>query len=180
VEGGSSADHPSGSSQRPTHLVVGRILRPHGMIGEVVAEILTDFPDRFSLLKTVYLGELHTPVTLEGYRMHGRRILLKLAGSDHRDQADRYRGNLIYVPIDDAIPLEEDRYYLYEIVGLETWTTEGEYLGRIEEVIHTGSNDVYVVKDGDREVLIPALSDVVLDVDVDAGRIEVRLMKGLR
>ena len=179
MEGASKADHPSSSSRQPTHLVVGRILRPHGMRGEVEAEILTDYPERFSLLKTVYLGEGHTPVTLEGYRMHGRRILLTLAGTDHRDKADKYRGDLIYVPIDEAIPLGEDEYYLYEIVGLETWTTEGEYLGRIEEVLHTGSNDVYVVKDGDREVLIPALSDVVLDVDVDAGRIEVRLMKGL-
>ena len=180
MDGGSSADHTPGSSPRPSHLVVGRILRPHGMRGEVEAEILTDYPDRFSLLKTVYLGEDHAPVALEGHRFHGRRILLKLAGCDHRDEADKYRGDLIYVPLDEAIPLGEDEYYLFEIVGLETWTTEGEYLGRLEEVIETGSNDVYVVRDGEREVLIPALSDVILDVDLDAGRMEVRLMKGLR
>ena len=143
-------------------------------------EVLTDFPERFSRLKTVYLGEERSPAVLEGHRMHGRRILLKFAQFDDRDQADQLRGELIYVPVEEAIPLGEDEYYLYEIVGLEVWTTEGEYLGRVEEVLHTGSNDVYVVREADEETLIPAISDVVLKIDVDEGRIEVRLAKGLR
>jgi 16S rRNA processing protein RimM len=167
-------------SRRPAHLVIGRILSPHGLQGEVEVEILTEFPERYSLLKTVLVGEQHTPVVLEGHRMHRARILLKLAGCENRDDADELRGQLIYVPIDEAMPLEEDTYYLYEIVGLEVWTADGEYLGRVEEVIETGGNDVYVVKDGEKETLIPALSGVVLNVDLDEGRMEVRLMKGLR
>jgi 16S rRNA processing protein RimM len=155
-------------------------LKPHGLAGEVQVQILTDFPDRFDMLKTVYLGEHYTAAVLESQRRHGRRILLKFEGCDDREEAEKLRGELIYVPVDEAVPLEEDEYYVHEIVGLQAWTTEGEYLGRIEEVIHTGSNDVYVVRDSVRETLIPALSDVVLKIDTEQGRIEVQLMKGLR
>ena len=175
-----SAGESGRRSRRPTHLVIGRILSPHGLSGEVEVQILTDFPERFSLLKTVLLGEQYTPVVLEGHRMHRARILLKFAGCDSREDADELRGQLIHVPIDEAMPLGEDEYYLYEIVGLEVWTAEGECLGWVEEVIETGGNDVYVVRDGEKEILIPALSDVVLNVDLEKGRMEVRLMKGLR
>jgi 16S rRNA processing protein RimM len=167
-------------SRRPTHLAIGRVVRPHGLVGEVEVHVLTDFPDRFDMLKTVYLGEDHTPVVIESQRGHGRRILLKFAGCDARGDAEKLRRKLVYVPVEEAVPLGEGEYYLHEIVGLQTWTTEGEYLGRVEEVIDTGSNDVYVVRDGVRETLIPALSDVVLNIDIEQGRIEVRLMKGLR
>ncbi|HUS70623.1 MAG TPA: ribosome maturation factor RimM [Anaerolineae bacterium] len=167
-------------SRRPTHLAIGRVSKPHGLAGEVEVQILTDFPDRFDMLKTVYVGERYTPAFLESQRRHGRRILLKFEGCEDREEAEKLRGELIYVPVDEAVPLEEDEYYLHEIVGLQAWTTEGEYLGRIEEVIDTGSNDVYVVRDGVRETLIPALSDVVLNIDIEHGRIEVQLMKGLR
>jgi 16S rRNA processing protein RimM len=171
---------PASHSRQPTHLVIARILSPHGVKGEVQAELLTDFPERFGRLKTLYLGEERRPEVLEGHRMHGRRILLKFARCDDCDQAGELRGELIYVPVEEAIPLGDDEYYLYEIVGLRVWTTEGEYLGRVVEVLHTGSNDVYVVREADEEILIPAISDVVLKIDVDEGRIEVRLTKGLR
>ncbi|NIN69941.1 MAG: 16S rRNA processing protein RimM [Anaerolineae bacterium] len=166
--------------KRPSHLVVARILGPVGMRGEVKAEVLTDFPHRFSLLKTVYLGEELAPAVVEAHRFHGRRVILKLEGCENRDDAAGLKGKLVQVPAEEAIPLEEDEYYIYEIIGLEVWTIEGEFLGRVDEVLFTGSNDVYVVKDGHQEVLIPALSDVVTKVDTEEGRIEVRLMEGLR
>ena len=166
--------------KRPSHLVIARILTPHGLKGEVKAEILTDFPDRFSLLKTVYLGEELSPATVEGHRGTGRKIILKLDGCEDRDQAGMLRGKLIYVPVEEAVPLGEDEYYVHEVVGLQVWTTEGELLGHVDEILFTGSNDVYIVKDGDKEVLIPALSDVVKKVDIKEGRMEVRLLEGLR
>jgi 16S rRNA processing protein RimM len=166
--------------KRPAHLVIGRILGPHGMKGEVQVEILTDFPERFDGLETVYVGDELQAVDVVGCRTHGSRALLKLAGYESRETAAKLRGQLVQVPIEDAVLLENDEYYLYEIVGLEVRTTEGESLGRVAEVIETGSNDVYVVRDGDQEILIPALSDVVTRVDLDAGRIEVQLPRGLR
>jgi 16S rRNA processing protein RimM len=167
-------------AKRPTHLVIGRILGPHGVDGEVKVEVLTDFPERFGLLKTAYLGKELNAVTVMGCRMQGRRALLKLAGYEDRDAAGRLRGQLVQIPMDEAVPLGDEEYYLYEILGLEARTTEGEYLGRVVEIIDTGSNDVYVVRDGDQEILIPALSDVVTRVDLEEGRIEVQLPKGLR
>ena len=89
-------------------MVIGRILSPHGLGGEVEVQILTDFPERFSLLEAVLVGEQYTPVVLEGHRMHGARILLKFAGCENREDADELRGQLIHVPIDEAMPLEEN------------------------------------------------------------------------
>ncbi len=170
----------AGRGERPTHLIVARILGPHGLQGEVKAEVLTDFPDRFSLLKTVYVGDELTPAVLEGHRLQGGKIILKLEGCEDRENAAELQGKLVYVTLEEAVPLAEDEYYVYEIMGLEVWTTEGEFLGYVDEVLHTGSNDVYVVKNGRGEVLVPALSDVVREVDLERGRIEVRLMEGLR
>lgn len=169
-----------GGRAGPSHLVVGRILGPHGLKGEVKVEILTDFPERFGLLETVYLGEELSPVVIEGQRFNKNRIILKLPGCDDREGAGKLRGQFIHVPVEEAMPLGDGEYYLYEILGLEVWTEEGEYLGCVEDILFTGSNDVYVVKNGDREVLIPALSDVVTEVDTDRGRLTVRLMEGLR
>jgi 16S rRNA processing protein RimM len=86
---------------------------------------------------------------------------------------------LVQIPIEEAMPLGEDEYYVYQIVGLDVWTAEGEYLGRISEVLFTGANDVYVVQGEKGEILIPAIEDVVLEVDLDGGRLTVELMEGL-
>ncbi len=169
-----------GRQNRPSHLVIGRILAPHGAKGEVQAEILTDFPDRFGLLQTLYLGEELDPVSVEGHRFHKHRVILKLAGCEDRNDVGALRGKLIYVPVEEAMPLEEDEYYLYQILGLEVWTTEGEFLGCVDEILFTGGNDVYIVRNGDEEVLIPAISDVVKEVDISKGRLTVQLMEGLR
>ncbi len=164
----------------PSHLVIGRILAAHGLKGEVEAQILTDFPQRFEASKTIYLGEELRPAVIERHRFHRDRVILKLGVCRDRDEADAQRGKLIYVPLEEAAPLQEDEYYLYQVLGLDVWTSEGEFLGRVSDILFTGSNDVYVVRDGHQEVLIPAISDVVREVDVDNGRLTVLLPEGLR
>ena len=139
----------------------------------------TDFPERFKRLKRVYLGEKVTPFVLEGSRLHKGNALLKLGGCDDRDAAEKLRGQLVQIPIEEAMPLGDDEYYVYQIVDLDVWTAEGEYLGRISEVLFTGANDVYVVQGEKGEILIPAVEDVVLEVDLDGGRLTVQLMEGL-
>jgi len=86
---------------------------------------------------------------------------------------------LVQIPVEEAAPLEEGEYYLYQIVGLATWTVEGEYLGRVREVLTTGANDVYVVRGPKGEVLLPAIEEVIREVDLEAGRMIVSLMEGL-
>ncbi len=174
----------SGSSTRspePRYLIIGQVMRAHGLRGEVKVKILTDFPERFGLLKTVYLGDEARPYELEGFRLQRKGALLKLAGCDDRSAAEKLRGQVVQIPIEEAMPLGEDEYYVHQIEGLTVWTTDGERLGVIRDVLFTGSNEVYVVEGDDRsEILIPAIAQVVQEVDLDGGRLIVELIEGLR
>jgi len=146
----------------------------------VKVRIETDFPDRFAQLTCVYLGSEHRPYGLECFRQHRRdHGLLKLQNCDDRDAAERLRGMAVQVPLAEAMPLEEGEYYVYQIEGLTVLTEEGDCLGTIRDVLFTGSNQVYVTRGPRGEVLIPALKTVVLDVDLDGGRMIVRLPPGL-
>ncbi|MBM4466036.1 MAG: 16S rRNA processing protein RimM [Chloroflexi bacterium] len=169
----------AGNEAGPRYLVIGRVTRPWGTRGEVKVEIMTDFPDRFSLLRKVHLGPEAMAFALESFRLHKGAALLKLEGCHDWAAAEKLRGQLVQIPIEEAVPLEEDEYYQHQIVGLAVWTVGGEYLGTVDEVISTGSNDVYVVRDEGREVLIPAIEDVVLEIDLSQRRLVVELMEGL-
>jgi 16S rRNA processing protein RimM len=166
-------------------LVVGQIAGAHGLRGEIKVKVLTDSPQRFGQLDQVFLGrddEEPSARTLEGYRMHKSQALLQIEGCRDRAAAQALRGLLVQVPLEEAIPLGEDEYFEHQILGLSVWTVEDVCLGTIEEIIYTGANEVYVVQDsapGQPEVLIPAISDVVLDIDLDAGRLTVSLLEGL-
>ena len=163
----------------PGLLVIGEVLRPQGVRGEVRVRMLTDFPERFRVLKSVYLGGTPKPVSVERTRLHQGYALLKLAGYDDRTAVESLRHALVQIPVEEAMPLEEDEYYLYQVVGLATWTMQGDYLGWVREVLSTGANDVYVVQGDKGEILVPAVEDVVLEVDLASGRLTVELMEGL-
>jgi 16S rRNA processing protein RimM len=164
----------------PRYLAVGRVIRPWGVQGELKVEILTEDPARFERLKTIYVGPQFVAYRLERARLHHSAVLLKLAGCDDCNAAEALRDLLVQVAIEDALPLEEGECWLYQILGLEAWTTEGSLLGVVQEVLETGANDVYVVRDQrGREVLIPALKSVVLEIALDAGRMLVELPEGL-
>lgn len=174
-----------GRSPEPRYLVVGLIVGAHGLRGELKVDLLTDDPHRFGQLERVYIGYEDAepePWSLLGYRLHRGQVLLQLEGCAARTEAEALRGSWVQVPLAEALPLGEDEYYEYQVVGLDVWTTAGAFLGQVMEVIYTGANDVYVVHDpasGRREVLIPAIDDVVLQVDLEAGRLVVALPDGL-
>lgn len=172
----------SGPPPRPTEprfLAVGRVLRPHGVRGELRVEILTDYPERLSLHQVLYLGPEARPYPVEGVRFHRGAALIKLAGCDDRNRAEELRGQLVQVPIEAAVPLEEGEYYHFQIVGVEVVTDQGESLGRVAEVLDTGANDVYIVRGPRGEVLIPAIEEVVQELDLVARRMVVTLPPGL-
>lgn len=169
----------TGDGSEPRYLVIGQIVAPWGVRGEVKVTIETGFPERFKQLQRVYLGEQVTPFVLERSRLHKGHALLKLEGCDDRAVAEKLRGQWVQIPIEEAMPLGEDEYYVYQIVGLEVWTTAGEHLGRVSEILFTGANDVYVVWGEKGEILIPAVEDVVLEVDLAGGRLIVELLEGL-
>jgi 16S rRNA processing protein RimM len=164
----------------PRYLAVGRVQRPHGVRGELRMEILTDYPARLSRLKTLYLGERHLPYPLESVRLHHNLALIKVAGIDDRTAADETRGLVVYVAIEDAVPLEEHEVYEHALEGLEVITDEGEPLGEIVELFTApGANDVLVVHGPRGEILIPVTEEVVVSVDLDAGQLVIHPLPGL-
>ncbi len=163
----------------PKFVAIGKILEPWGDKGEVKVEILTDFPERFVSLERVYIGQIARPLKVTKARLFKDHAILKLEGCESRAAASALRGQLLHIPIEELMPLGEGEYYEFEILGLEVWTEDGLNLGRVKEVIYTGANDVYVVEGSKGEILIPALDDVVLNVDLEAGKMIVRLPEGL-
>ena len=158
-------------------VVVGRIVTAHGVRGEVKVEPLSDFPERFARGSRLWLDGIERAV--QSGRWQRSQVILKLSGVDSRNEAEALRGKELTVPDIAELPAGEEVYYLHDIVGLRVETPGGETLGEVYDVLSTGSNDVYVVR-GDRgELLLPALDDVVLEVDVPGGRIVVDVPEGI-
>jgi 16S rRNA processing protein RimM len=158
-----------------TAVAIGRISSIHGIKGELRVMPLTDFPERFDAGSQVWLDG--TPLRVRRRRWQGKEMIVSLEGVDTRDAADALRGKELMAP--SPTPLAEGVFYQHDIVGLRAVTREGEVLGRVSDVLSTGSNDVYVVV-GDRgELLLPALEGVVHEIDVGNGRIVVEVIEGL-
>jgi 16S rRNA processing protein RimM len=169
----------------PKYLLLGEILRPHGVKGELRLRLLTDYPERISKLKTVYLGGDPDDPEVKSYRVQHMRMnqdygLLKLTGIEDRDQADLLRELFVMVDIKHAVPLEEDEVYLYQLIGLRVQSDSGEELGVLREVLETGANDVYVVDSpAYGEILIPVTEETIVKTDPEAGVMIVHLLDGL-
>ena len=162
-------------------LTIGRIVAPRGVRGELKAEILTEDPQRFYDLDTVYLGEQQIPFPVRNISLHPpkNQAFLQLEGIHDRESADAWRDAYIYVAMEDALPLEEGQYYFHQIEGLAVVTTNGEPLGRIQEILPTGANDVYVIDGPHGELLLPVIRDVVCKIDLEKGVVVVRVPEGL-
>jgi 16S rRNA processing protein RimM len=167
-------------AQPPEYLVVGEIVAPFGIRGEVKVLLDTDFPDLVLDAKTVHVGEPPIPREVEWVQLYRGVVRLKLAGCDDRDAAEALRGQWVQVRAADAPVPGEGEYYYYQLIGLEVWTDQGEDLGRVVEVLPTGGNEVLVVRGVGGEVLLPLIEAVVQEVDLAAGRMRVHMLEGLR
>lgn len=182
-----SSTRPRSDGKVSRFVTVGRVTAPHGVAGEVRVLPLTDFPERFDGMGRVYVArgggarEAPTPMEVQSVRRHKQFFLVKFEGVFDRDGADALRGALLQVPEAEVHPLPPDVHYVFQLVGLSVYTREGRLLGTLRDVLPTGANDVYVIEraGGGSELLVPALRHVVLDIDVEAGRIEVDLLPGL-
>jgi 16S rRNA processing protein RimM len=168
----------------PRYLVVGRVLRPHGVRGELCVEVITGFPERLGQHADFYLAHPGSPddvrrYPLEEVRLHKGAVLLKLAGCDDRNEADLLRDMLVQIPVEEAAPLEDEEYYHFQVVGVRVETESGEWLGQVTEVLETGANDVYLVRGPQGEVLLPAIKDVVRELDLESQRMVVHLLPGM-
>lgn len=168
------------AADEPRFLIIGQIVRPHGVRGDVRVDVYTEQPERFNWLETVYLGEKDPqPVAVEGVRFHKKQVLLKLAGYDDRNAAETLRSVWLQVPEAEALPLEEGEYFFYQLLGLEVVTDAGELLGELTDVLETKANAVFIVQGPRGELLLPDTDEVVLDIDFDRRRMTVHLLPGL-
>jgi 16S rRNA processing protein RimM len=154
---------------------------PHGIRGEVRLRLETDFPARFGGLRRAYLvrdGKAEE-VILEAARPHRDGLLVSIRGVADRTSAEGWRDAAIAVPRADLVPLSHDSFYVFEIIGMRVRTDDGRDLGTVDEVMRGPANDVYVVRGGKREILVPAVRQVVREVDRRAGVILVTLPAGL-
>ena len=173
-----AADQSSASEGAPERVAVGVINAPWGVRGHVKVTPMTDNPDRLQQGARVYVDGLLR--TIQDVRYPRGYPVVLFEGVSTPEDGDALRGALIEID-EDALPdLPEGEYYVHDLIGLEVVTTDGRELGRLGDVLRTGSNDVYVVrKRGERDVLVPALDGVVLDVDLEARRMTIEPVPGL-
>ncbi|MCG3161142.1 MAG: Ribosome maturation factor RimM [Acidobacteria bacterium] len=163
-------------------VTVARIARPQGIRGEVIADLLTDFPERFAKLGGFYVkradGRLLT-LDLESSRPHKGRVALKFAGCDDCNSAEELRGARVMVTRDQLVALPEGAYYDFDLIGCEAVTGDGQQLGRVEEVQNYGAAPLLVVRDGKREFLIPLVLSICVEIDTERKRIVINPPEGL-
>lgn len=160
-------------------VIVGRIVSAHGISGSVRVDVMSDVPHRFDVGQSLDIRGKSYPITLST-RTPNSQAILKFQGIDSSVAARDLVGESVTVSQVSIPLLREGEYYHYQLVGMRVLTEDGEYLGQVREILETGSNDVYVVSGESGEVLIPALVDVIREVQVTKGVMVVRLLEGLR
>lgn len=161
------------------YLSVGYVLKPQGIKGEIKVEPLTDYIERFDELDILYIKEAnqYNPVKVMSTRYRGNHVFLRLEGYNNMDDAEKLRGQYLWIPRDQVRDLPKDTFLIADIIGCAVYTQEGDHLGHVDRVIHTGSNDVYVTEGPLGEILIPGLKKVVLDVDIQGRQITVAVQE---
>lgn len=174
---------PTGSPSpgEPVYLAVGRLRRTHGLKGEIIFEILTDFPERLRKGVQVFLGEDRLAVQIRSRRNHQTHLLLAFDGYDSAEQAGALRSQVVYVLANDLPALPDGEFYHHQLLGLAVVTEDGRNLGRVTQILETGgASDVLVVApDFGPQALIPIVDEFVPRIDLQAGMITVRPIPGL-
>lgn len=168
---------------RDLYISIGKVINTHGVGGTLkvysYAESMTAFTKGNMILLKNPCNSSEKYFKVERSAPHSRFVLLTLEGVDSKSEADNLKGSELFIEKALLPELEENTYYWKEIIGLSVYTENDIFLGRIESIIETGSNDVYVVKEGKSEVLIPAIESVVIHIDLDQKRMKVNLPEGL-
>lgn len=162
-------------------LQVGAITSTHGLAGEVKVFPTTDDPRRYDHLKEVWLdtGKEQLKLEIQRVKYFKQFVIVKFKGLDRIEEVERYVKKSLYVTRENAVELEEDEYFIADLIGLRVVEENGTELGTLSEVLSTGANDVYVVTEGDREILIPAIGECILEVNLEEGFVKVHLLEGL-
>ena len=164
------------------YLEVGQIVNTNGLKGLLKINPFTDDITRFERLKTIFIEHKKELLEfeIESVRYQKKQVLLKLKGIDTIEEAEKYREDYLKIKRNKEEKLPEDTYYIVDLIGLDIYTENGELLGKLDDVFSTGSNDVYVVKNSEgKQILLPAISDVIKNIDLKQKKIVVNLIEGL-
>ena len=165
-----------------SELEIGQIVNTFGIKGEVKVKPFTDDIKRFDKLKKINIEQKNNKkeYEIENIKYHKDMVILKLKGIDQIEQAELLRNSYLKIDRNEEEPLEENTYYIVDLLGLSVYTEEGILLGILDDIYNTGSNDIYVVKDElGKQTLLPAIQDVIKKIDIENQKIIVHLMKGL-
>lgn len=159
-----------------TYIRIGKILSTQGNRGALRVLPLTDFPERFQKMTHVQvaINDLLRELNIEDARFHKKYVIIKFKEIQDMNAACDLKGGYLVVTRDELMPLPKDNFYIFDLIGLEVFELDGVRLGIITDIIKTGSNDVYVVETGAKPLLIPALKQVVQEIDLDGRRMVVR------
>ena len=163
-------------------LQVGAISSTHGIRGEVKVFPMTDDPKRYQTLKDVILdtGKEQLTLEIEGVKFFKQFVIVKFKGIDNINDIEKYKGCSLYVHRKDAVKLKKDEYFIADLIGMKVVTDEEEAFGELTDVLETGANEVYVIQtEKYGEVLVPAIRQCILDVDMETNIMRIHLLDGL-
>jgi 16S rRNA processing protein RimM len=164
----------------PEYLAVGFLRRPHGVHGEIIMDLHTDFPERLKPGRKLLVSEEHKLMVVEGIREHQKGVIIKFNGINTPEEAGTLRNTWVYIKASDAPPLPKGQIYQHQLFGFQVVDENGNPLGELVEIIETGANNVYVIRDASgKEILLPAIPSVILELDADRRLMRVHLLEGL-
>lgn len=160
-------------------LEAGKIVTTHGIRGEVKIMPYTDTPELLAEFDRLFIGRNRDELNIERSRVFKNMVIAKIEGVDTPEDAEKLRNKVLYMHRDD-LELDDDTYFIQDLIGMEVRDADSDELyGVIDDVMQTGANDVYVVKSGERELLVPAIADVVVSTDIDGNVMKIRPLDGL-
>lgn len=173
--------HPESSAREGDWLLVGEVVGVFGIRGELKIRPETDFPERFQRTPTLYAGPDYLPMPVASARLARNQVVLKLVGVDDANAAEALRGTRLYVPGSQAVPLAPGQFFLHDVIGLAAERADGTLLGTIVDVYTGTAQDLFVVRqrDSGREVFVPAVAEMIKQVDVAGGKVVMEPIPGL-
>jgi 16S rRNA processing protein RimM len=173
---------PTGSSisGEPVFLVVGKLRRSHGVRGEILMDVLTDFPERLKPGVRVFIGEEHQPLIIRSCRSQMEALLLAFEGYGTPEEVGLLRNRLVFVRTDQLLGLGEGEYYHHELIGIHVVDEQGAHLGEVTGILESAAHDIFIVQTADRgEALIPMTDEFVRKIDLRRSEMQVRLIPGI-
>lgn len=161
------------------YIVVGKIVNTHGIRGEIKIYPHTDDIKRFSDLKKIYIGKEKLSVEIENVKYNKNMVLLKLKEFDNINEVIKFKEELVFIDEEHRVELSKDNYFIYQLVDCEVFDMDGKPLGYVKDVLQNSSNDVYIIRDKEKEYLIPAIKEFIKEVNILEKRIIIDPIEGM-